>query len=194
MPVPRQELVTDLLVRWRAGDRGCLDELIPLVEDELRRIAHSYMRKERRGHTLQTTALVNEAYLRLVHQAQPDIGSRAQFLGIAARVMRQILVDRARKFSSKKRGGGAAVLPIDEGLVFSPAKSAALVALDDALQDLARFDARKAQVVELRFFGGLTVDETAEVLSIDRTTVERDWGLARAWLKRELSPRDGDGK
>ncbi len=171
-----------------------LDQLIPLVNDELRRIAHSYMRKERRGHTLQTTALVNEAYLRLVHQPQVDFKSRAQFLGIAAKLMRQILVDRARKFTSKKRGSGAALLPIDEGLLFSPIKSAALVALDDALQDLARFDVRKAEIVELRYFGGLTVDETAEALFVTRTTVVEDWGLAKAWLKRELCPKDGDGK
>jgi RNA polymerase sigma-70 factor (ECF subfamily) len=166
----RNELVTDLLLRWRAGDRQCLDRLVPLVEDELRRIARGCMQKERRGHTLQTTALVNEAYLRLVQQRQVDCQSRARFLGIAARLMRQILVDRARKFRSKKRGGGE-LLPLDEGLVFSPVKSASLVALDDALHQLAGFDARKAQIVELRYFGGLTVEETAEALAVRPKTV-----------------------
>jgi RNA polymerase sigma factor (TIGR02999 family) len=166
--------------------------LVPLVDDELRRIAHGCMLKERHGHTLQTTALVNEAYLRLVHQGQVDCQSRAQFLSIAARLMRQILVDRARKFRSKKRGSGAELLPLDEGLVFSPAKSAALVALDDALNHLAGFDARKARIVELRYFGGLTVEETAEALSMHRTTVVRDWSLAKAWLKRELCPQESD--
>ncbi len=187
----RHELVTDLLLRWRAGDRQCLDQLVPLLEDELRRIARVCMRKERSGHTLQTTALVNEAYMRLVQQRQVDCQSRAQFLGIAARLMRQILVDRARKFRSKKRGGGE-LLPLDEGLVFSPAKSASLVALDDALHLLASFDARKAQIVELRYFGGLTVEETAEALAVRPKTVLREWGLAKAWLKRELRPKDAD--
>jgi RNA polymerase sigma factor (TIGR02999 family) len=150
------------------------------------------MVKERRGHTLQTTALVNEAYLRLVHQAQVDCQSRAQFLGIAANLMREILVDRARRSRSKKRGGGAELLPLDEGLVFSPAKASALVALDDALNDLAGFDPRKAKIVELRYFGGLTVEETAEALLVHRTTVVRDWTLAKLWLKRELSPKGSD--
>ena len=194
MQTPRQEQVTELLLRWRAGDRACLDQLVPLVDEELRRIAHNCMQKERRGHTLQTTALINEAYLRLVRQGQVDCQSRAQFLGIAARLMRQILIDCARKFRSEKRGSGGEPLPLDEGLVFSPAKSAALVALDDALTNLAGFDERKAQIVELRYFGGLTVEETAEALLVHRTTVVRDWGLAKAWLKRELCPKDGDGK
>jgi RNA polymerase sigma factor (TIGR02999 family) len=185
----RQESVTDLLLRWRAGDQQCLDQLVPLVEQELRRIAHVCMRAERGGHTLQTTALVNETYLKLVQQGQVDCQTRAQFLGIAARLMRQILVDRARKFRSKKRGGGEP-LPLDEGLVFSPTKSAALVALDDALRQLAGFDARKAQIVELRYFGGLTVEETADALAVRPKTVLREWGLAKAWLKRELSPRN----
>jgi RNA polymerase sigma-70 factor (ECF subfamily) len=188
----RQELVTELLLRWRAGDRACLDQLVPLVDDELRRIAHGCMLKERRGHILQTAALVNEAYLRLVHEAQVDCQRRAQFLGIAARLMRQILVDRARKFRSKKRGGGAELLPLDEGLVFSPAKSASLVALDDALRQLAGFDARKVQIVGLRYFGGPTVEKTAEALAVHPKTVLREWGLAKAWLKRELGPRNAD--
>jgi RNA polymerase sigma factor (TIGR02999 family) len=144
------------------------------------------MRTERRGHTLQTTALVNEAYVKLVDQAQVDVQNRAQFLGVAARLMRQILVDHARELRREKRGGGAHLLPLDDALAFSPAKSAALVALDDALHDLADFDPRKAQIVELRYFGGLTVEEAAQLLEVHPNTVLRDWGLAKAWLKREL--------
>jgi RNA polymerase sigma factor (TIGR02999 family) len=179
-----------LLLRWRAGDQQCLNQLMPMMEGELRRIAHRYMRMERQGHTLQTTALVNEAYLKLVGQAQVDWQNRAQFLGLAAGMMRHILVDHARELCRGKRGGGARVLPLDEGLDFSPEKSAALVALDDALQELARFDPRKAQVVELRYFGGMSVEETAEALAVHPNTVIRDWGLAKAWLKRELSPKE----
>jgi RNA polymerase sigma factor (TIGR02999 family) len=160
-----------------------------MVEGELRRIAHRYMRMERRGHTLQTTALVNEAYLKLVDQAQVDWQNRAQFLGVAARLMRHILVDHARALCRGKRGGGAHVLPLNEGLVFSPAKSAALVALDDALNELAGFDPRKARIVELRYFGGMSVEETAEALGVHPNTVIRDWGLAKVWLKRELNPK-----
>jgi RNA polymerase sigma factor (TIGR02999 family) len=171
---------------WRAGNQECLNRLVPLLEGELRRIAHHYMRKERPGHTLQTTALVNEAYLKLVDQAQVDWKSRAQFLGVAARLMRHILVDRARELCREKRGGGAVHLPLDEALVFSPAKSRALVALEDALAALAGFDPRKAQIVELRYFGGLSVEETAEVLGVHPNTVIRDWGLAKVWLTREL--------
>ena len=193
MQPPSQELVTELLLRWRAGEQACLDQVVPLVNDELRRIAHNFMLRERRGHTLQTGALVNEVYLRLVRQGQVDCQSRAQFLGIAARLMRQILIDRARKFRTRKRGSGAELLPLDEGLIFSTTKAAALVALDDALHHLAGFDARKAQIVELRYFGGLTVEETADALLVHRTTVVRDWTLAKAWLKRELSPSDKDG-
>jgi RNA polymerase sigma-70 factor (ECF subfamily) len=181
------EPVTELLLRWRAGDPECLDRLLPQVEGELRRIAHHYMRLERQGHTLQTTALVNEAYLKLVDQAQVDWQNRAQFLGVAARLMRHILVDHARGLCRGKRGGGAHVLPLDEGIAFSPRKSAALVALDDALNELAAFDPRKAQIVELRYFGGLSVEEAAEALGVHPNTVIRDWGLAKVWLKRELS-------
>ena len=184
---PTHEPVTQLLLRWRAGDRECLDQLLPLVDAELRRIARHYMLMERSGHTLQTTALVNEAYIRLVDQAQVDWQNRAQFLAIAARLMRQILVDHARKLRRGKRGGGAGLLPLNEGLIFSPAKSAALVALDEALQQLAGLDPRKAQIVELRYFGGLTVEETAEALAVHPNTVLRDWGVAKLWLKRELA-------
>lgn len=156
------------------------------MEGELRRIAHRYMRKERTGHTLQTTALVNEAYLKLVDHAQVDWQSRAQFLGVAARLMRHILVDHARERRRGKRGGGVAYLPLDKALIFSPAKSAALVALEDALTSLAGFDPRKAQIVELRYFGGLSVEETAEVLGVHPNIVIRDWSLAKVWLTREL--------
>jgi len=181
------EPVTQLLLRWRGGDEQCLSQLIPLVEGELRQIAHRYMRMERPGHTLQTTALVNEAYLKLTNHAQVDWQNRAHFLGIAAQLMRHILVDHARGLCREKRGGGAQNLPLDEGLVFSPRKSAVLVALDDALIEFAKFDARKAKVVELRYFGGMSVEETAEALGVHPNTVINDWSLAKIWLKRELS-------
>jgi len=144
------------------------------------------MRKEREGHTLQTTALVNEAYLKLVDQSRASWKNRAQFLGVASGLMRRILVDHARGLCRAKRGGAAGHLPLDEDLVFSPAKSAALVALDDALEELARLDPRKAKVVELRYFGGLSVEEAAEALGVHANTIIRDWGLARAWLRHEL--------
>jgi RNA polymerase sigma factor (TIGR02999 family) len=181
--------VTELLLRWGAGDRDCLNELIPLMEPELRRIAHRHMRRERPGHTLQTTALVNEAWLKLVDQSRASWRNRVQFLGVAAGLMRHILVDHARAACRGKRGGGTALLPLDEALNFSPAKSAALVALDQALSDFARFDPRKAQVVELRYFGGLSVEETAEALGVHPNTVIRDWSLSKVWLKRELSQK-----
>ncbi len=181
------ESVTQLLLRWREGDEQCLSQLIPLVEIELRQIAHRYMRVEQPGHTLQTTALVNEAYLKLITHAQVDWQSRAHFLGIAAQLMRHILVDHARGLCREKRGGGARLLPLKESLVFAPSKSTALVALDDALIELAKFDARKAKVVELRYFGGMSVEETAEVLGVHPNTVINDWGMAKIWLKRELS-------
>ena len=181
------ETVTGLLRRWRAGDERCLEQLIPLVEGELRQIAHRYMRVERPGHTLQTTALVNEVYLKLINQAQVDWQNRAHFLSIAAQVMRHILVDHARTLCSEKRGGGIQVLPLKEALVFAPGKSAALIALDDALVELAKFDARKAKVVELRYFGGMSVEETAEVLGVHPNTVINDWSMAKMWLKREIT-------
>jgi RNA polymerase sigma-70 factor, ECF subfamily len=177
---------TELLLGWKAGDRECLNQLIPLVDTELRRIAHRFMQKERPGHTLQTTALVNEAYLKLVDQAQVNWQNRAHFIAIAAQLMRRILVDHARRSRQSKRGAGVRPLPLEEALVFSPAKSAALVALDDALQELAGFDGRKAQIVELRYFGGMTVEETAEVLSVHPNTVIREWSTAKAWLTRAL--------
>ena len=187
MNPPDSSPVTGLLLRWGAGDEDCLNQLLPLVEDELRRIAHFLMRKERQGHTLQTTALVNEAYMKLVDQSHANWKNRAHFVGVAATLMRRILVDHARGLQRNKRGGAAEHLLLDEGLVFSPAKSAALIALDDALEDLARMDPRKAQVVDLRYFGGLSVEEAAEALHVHPNTVIRDWDLARKWLKRELT-------
>jgi RNA polymerase sigma factor (TIGR02999 family) len=179
--------VTQLLLRWNSGEDACLDELLPLVDQELRRIAHRQMRKEREGHTLQTTALVNEAYLKLVDQSRANWQNRAHFLGVASGLMRRILVDHARGLCRAKRGGAPDHLPLDEGLVFSPAKSAALIALDDALDSLAQLNPRKAQVVELRYFGGLSVEEAAEALSVHPNTIIRDWRLAKAWLKREIA-------
>jgi RNA polymerase sigma-70 factor (ECF subfamily) len=179
--------ITQLLLRWNSGEESCLGELVPLLEHELRLIAHRQMRKEREGHTLQTTALVNEAYLKLVDQSRANWQNRAQFLGVASGLMRRILVDHARGLCRAKRGGAAGHLPLDEDLVFSPAKSAALVALDEALEELGRMDPRKAKVVELRYFGGLSVEEAAEALRVHPNTIIRDWSLARAWLKRELA-------
>jgi RNA polymerase sigma-70 factor, ECF subfamily len=178
--------ITELLRRGTAGERGALDELVPLVEQELRRMAHRHMRRERPGHTLQTTALVNEAYLRLVDQKQMNWQHRAQFFGVAAGLMRRILVDHARGLNRAKRAGPAGHLPIDEELIFSPGKSAALIALDDALSDLARGHPRQARVVELRYFGGLSVEEAAEALQVHPNTVISDWSFAKAWLTREL--------
>jgi RNA polymerase sigma factor (TIGR02999 family) len=178
--------VTRLLVRWQRGERECLDQLLPLVHGELRRIARRHMRRESPGHTLQTTALVNEAYIRLVDQTQVTWQNRSHFFSIAAHLMRRILVDHARGSRRQKRGGDFCHLPLNEELAFSPAKSATLIALDEALDELAKFDRRKAQVVELRYFGGMTVEEVAEVLGVHGNTVIRDWDAARLWLKREL--------
>ena len=175
-----------LLRQWGAGDQRSLNELIPLVEAELRQIAKRYMRAERRGHTLQSTALIHEAYLRLVRQGPIEYEDRFHFFAIAARLMRQILVDHARRSLRAKRGGGGDVLPLDEALYLSSAKSSHLVALDDALLRLADVDARKARVVELRYFGGLNVEETAHALQVSPNTVIRDWALSKAWLKREM--------
>ncbi len=178
--------MTQLLGQWQAGDQDAVNRLIPLIHGELQRIAHLQLRKERRDHTLQTTALVNEAYLRLVdgHNQWQD---RAHFFGIAAGLMRQILVDYARSARRKKRGGGAYNLPLEESMAFIPARPEELIPLDAALNDLALQDARKARVVELRYFGGLNVQETAAVLRVHENTVIRDWRLAKAWLKRKLA-------
>ena len=182
--------VTELLLAWGSGDRVALDELVPLIHEELRRLARHQMRGERDNHTLQTTALVNEAFLRLVDLRRIRWQDRAHFLALSARLMRRILVDHARSRSYQKRGAGVANVTLDESLIASPERGIDLVALDDALEDLARVDARKSQVVELRFFGGLSVEETAEALKVSSETVTRDWRLAKVWLLREISGRD----
>jgi len=179
--------VTRLLLAWNEGDEGALEKLVPHVYQELRRLARRQMLRERPGHTLQTTALINEAYLRLVDLRNVQWQNRAHFFALCARLMRRILVDFARSRQYAKRGGGGQPVSLDESLVVSPVHSTDLVAVDDALKDLAKVDARKAQVVELRFFGGLTVEESAEVLEVSPETVRRDWRLAKAWLLRELS-------
>jgi RNA polymerase sigma factor (TIGR02999 family) len=186
MAEPLSQEVTRLLIAWRRGETAALDELIPLVYAELRRIAAHYLRHERRGHTLQTSALVNEAFLRLIDQTV-DWRNRAQFFGIAARLMRQILVDHARHRGRAKRGGEQVQVALDEALDVAQTRDADLVALDEALTALAQFDPQQSRVVELRYFGGLTIAETAEVLGVSDSTVEREWNLARAWLLRELS-------
>jgi RNA polymerase sigma-70 factor, ECF subfamily len=178
--------VTDLLASWSSGDKEALEKLTPLVYDELRRLAHRYMGGARAGHTLQTTALVNEAYLRLADQAQPRYNNRAHFLAVAARAMRQILVDYALSYNALKRGGGAQKLQLDEVAVACESQSQELIELNEALERLGQLDSRKAQVVELKYFGGLNQDEIAEVLSISPKTVRRDWSFAKAWLHNEL--------
>ena len=184
--LPREE-VTQLLLAWRQGEPLALEELIPVVHKELRRLAHRYMSGEREGHTLQTTALVNEAYLRLVDSSQVQWQNRAHFFAMAAQLMRRVLVDFARTRNYQKRGGEVLRVEFDEAWMASTQGGGDLVvALDDALQELAKFDARKSQVVEMRFFGGLSATETAEVLKVSEDTVLRDWKLAKTWLLREL--------
>jgi RNA polymerase sigma-70 factor (ECF subfamily) len=189
IPTRSHPHVTELLVAWGSGDRSALDELVPIIHEELRRLARLQMRGERENHTLQTTALVNEAFVRLVDLRRIRWQDRAHFLALSARLMRRILVDHARSRRYQKRGGGVATVTLDDSLVASPERGADLVALDDALDDLARVDARKSQVVELRFFGGLSVDETAEALNVSPETVLRDWRLAKVWLLREIAGR-----
>jgi RNA polymerase sigma factor (TIGR02999 family) len=178
--------VTGLLLKWSQGDDGALEKLIPLVHQELHRIARRHMAHERPGHSLQATALVNEAYLRLIDAKAVAWHDRAHFLAVAARVMRHILVDHARSRHYLKRGGHAAKVTFDEALVVSNEPRQELVALDEALEALAKFDERKSRVIELRFFGGLSVEETATVLKVSPDTVMRDWRLAKAWLRREM--------
>ena len=177
--------ITQLLTKWSSGDKAALDELIPLVYPELRRLARTYMRRENSAHTLQTSALINEAYLRLVNQQDVEWKNRAHFYAVAAQVMRHILVDHARKYQYRKRGGGAEHVPFDELTVMCDERAAELIALDDALSRLATLDPRKSHIVELRFFGGLTVDETAEVMKLAPITIMREWRAAKAWLGRE---------
>ena len=185
IPEPRAN-PTALLLAWNRGDPDALDALLPLVYEELRRLAAHYMKRERSGHTLQATALVNEAYLRLIEVRQVRWQNRAHFFAMAARLMRRILVDAARARGYQKRGGGASMISLDEALVVPTEPGDDLVALDDALTALAAVDSRKSQVVEMRFFGGLSLDETAEALHVSRDTVKRDWKMAKLWLLREL--------
>lgn len=183
--------VTVLLSELAKGKQEAAAKLMPLVYGELRRMADRYMRRERDGHTLQTTALVHEAYLKLVEQRSVDWQSRAHFFGIAAQLMRRVLIDHARGHLREKRGGGQQIVPLDEALVFSPQNSGALIELDSALEKLGARDARQAKIVELRFFGGLTVEEAAEVLGVSPKTVKRDWSVAKAWLHGELKAAYG---
>ena len=186
MPGQAPESITELLLKWSGGDTTALEQLMPLVYDELRRLAVRYLRRERDNHSLQPTALVNEAYLRLVDQQKVEWQSRAQFYGLAARVMRNILVDHARSRQAAKRGGEQFRVSFDGDHQGSVNPEIEFLAVHEALERLATFDEQKARIVELRFFGGLSIEETAEVLGIGHATVERDWKLARAWLKREL--------
>lgn len=184
--MPQQQEITQLLIDWSNGDASALDDLMPLVEGELRRIAAHCMRRESPGHTLQTTALVNEAYLKLVDQTKAQWQNRAHFFAIAARLMRRILLDHARTQRRAKRGGGAVHVELDGVAALSPEKSEELFALDEALSKLAAFDPLKSKIVEMRYFGGLSVEETAEVLQLAPITIMRHWGLAKSWLRREL--------
>lgn len=181
--------VTELLIRWRGGDRNALDALIPLVYEELRRLAQHYLQQERSDHTLQSTALVHEAYVRLVRQDLPQWQNRAHFFGVAAQLMRQILVDHARHRQAAKRGGDACRVTLDEGLLQARETEIDVILLDDALKGLAALDPQQSRIVELRFFAGLTIDDTSEVMGISPATVSRDWTSARAWLYREISRR-----
>lgn len=192
----RTREITHLLQGWQAGDRKALDALLPVVYKELRRLAHFQLRKERPNHTLQSAALVNEVYLRLVGLNAPQWEGRSHFFAIAAQQMRQILVDHARRHRARKRGGAAETLSLDdpEMLEWGKGRDVDVVALDDAMKTLATIDARKAQVVELRFFAGLNFEEAAEVLKVSSITVQRDWSTARAWLHREMSRRNSDGR
>ncbi len=184
--------VSQLLRAWSEGDRSALERLTPMVYAELRRLAHRYMRRERAGHSLQTTALVNEAYIRLVDYKRMQWQDRAHFFAVSARLMRRILVDHARR-QNLKRGADVLHVSLDEAAAVGARISADLVALDDALKELARLDPRKVQVVEMRFFGGLSVDETAEVLKVSAVTVRRDWNTAKVWLYGAMTGRTGDG-
>jgi RNA polymerase sigma factor (TIGR02999 family) len=194
MAGPPSQGVTALLLAWSQGEQTALENLVPLVYAELRRVARRHMYRERPGHTLQTTALVNEAYLRLIDARQVHWQNRAHFFAVSAQLMRRILVDFARSKHYLKRGGGAQKVAFDEALVASPEQGQDLVALDYALTALALTDARKSRVVELRFFGGLSVEETAEVLKVSPDTVMRDWKLAKAWLAREMGKAETSGK
>ncbi len=187
MPQPPAHDVTQLLIAWSDGDKSALDKLMPLVYEELRRLAHHYMSRERAGHTLQTTALINDAYLRLVNRKSVHWQNRAHFFAICAQLMRTILVDHARARGYKKRGGGARPVELDEAMVVSQERAAEVVALDEALTELEALDPKQGRIVELRFFGGLSIEETAKVLHLSPATIKREWSTAKAWLYRELN-------
>ena len=184
--------ITRLLLDWRNGDKSALNRLVPLVYKEMRRLAACYMRRQRPGHTLQTSALINEAYLRLRNHKNMRWENRGHFYAVAAQAMRRILVDHARNHHRAKRGGGALKVPLDKAAVVGEQRAAELIALDDALVDLAALDPRKGQIVELRYFGGLSVEETAEVLGVSPVTVMRDWRSAKGWLLRAMSKSKQD--
>ena len=185
--VPSPQHVTELLANWSHGDRAALEELTPLVYEELHRLAHYHMSRAHPDHTLQTTALVNEAYLRLADQSSPNFQNRAHFFAVSARAMRQILVDYARAYQRQKRGSGSHKVELDEAAIVSREGTKEIVDVNEALQELGKLDARKAQVVELKYFGGLTYEEIAEVVKISVGTVRRDWEFAKAWLHKELT-------
>jgi RNA polymerase sigma factor (TIGR02999 family) len=185
--MPSAENVTKMLRDWRNGDQEALEQLIPVVYDELHRQAARYLRREHPGHTLQTTALIHEAYLRLINQQNIEWQNRAHFYAIAARLMRQILVDHARRRQATKRGGSDIKVPLEEAMVISPGENVDLVALDEALTRLAAIDPQQSRIVELRYFSGLSVEETAEVLGVSSRTVNRDWNVAKAWLRQQIS-------
>ena len=187
IPTHSPKEITRLLVAWSDGDETALEALTPLVYEELHRLAHHYMSHERPGHTLQTSALVNEAYVRLVDWKNVRWQNRAHFFAVAAQIMRHILVDHARSYGCEKRGAGAQRVGLDDAQVFSEERAGELVALDEALTNLATVDPRKSRIVELRFFGGLSIEEAPEVLKVSPATVRRDWSLARAWLHREMA-------
>jgi RNA polymerase sigma factor (TIGR02999 family) len=189
LPGKTSSQITDLLARWRTGDREALDSLMPLVYEELRRIARHYLREERPNHTLQGTALVHEAFLRLVGQKPPEWKNRKHFYGVAARLMRQILVDHARSHRAGKRGGDAIKLSLNEDLAGNASEGLDILALDDSLNRLAQISPQQSQIVELRFFSGLSIEDTSEVLGVSPATVKRNWTTARAWLFREMNRR-----
>jgi RNA polymerase sigma-70 factor (ECF subfamily) len=191
-PASPQQQVTQLLCDWRGGDAAALDKLIPLIQPELRRLAHHYMSRERPGHTLQTTALLDDAYLKLTDKTGPQWQNRAHFFALTAQLMRRIMVDHARQRQALKRGGGLVRVTLDEAAGVTQTRAAELLALDEALEKLAAFDQRKAQVVEMHSFGGLTMEEIAGVLNIHVRTVMREWTAARAWLLAALSEEDMD--
>jgi RNA polymerase sigma-70 factor (ECF subfamily) len=190
--IPASQDVSQLLADWSNGDQAALDKLLPLVNVELRQLARRYMRRENPGHTLQTSALVNEAYLRLIDQKSVRWQNRAHFFVIAAQLMRRILIDHARSHHYAKRGGGALRVSLDEAAAVTEARAAELLAVDEALEKLTAMDARKGSIVELRFFGGLSLEETAEVLGISSPTVQREWRAAKAWLRRTISKGESD--